>query len=106
MLTVHKAAPGLVAALLCCSWRPDASAGPKLFRIIRVTPKGEGDGTSWATATSLQRLVDRAAGDEGAILNQCDEIWLSRGTHRLSKRLVANRDWHVRILGGFAGGYM
>jgi hypothetical protein len=39
-------------------------ADKHFFRIIRVTPDGEGDGRSWAHATSLQRLVDGAV-DEG-----------------------------------------
>ena len=77
------------------------------FRIVHVTPDGQGDGKSWRHATSLQRLVDGAE-DEAAILNPkgtvpCCQLWLGRGEHRLSKRLYANRDFHVSILGGFAG---
>jgi len=77
------------------------------FRIVYVTPDGQGDGRSWRKATSLQRLVDEAA-DEAAILNAnalvpCYQLWLSRGEHRLSKRLCANRDFHVSVLGGFTG---
>ena len=77
------------------------------FRRVRVTPDGQGDGRSWEQATSLQRLVGDAPG-EAAILNArggvpCDQLWLSRGEHCLSKRLYANRDFHVSILGGFTG---
>ena len=77
------------------------------FRVVYVTPDGRGDGRSWAQATSLQRLVDCAA-NEAAILSPkgtvpCDQLWLNCGEHRLSKRLYANRDFHVSILGGFAG---
>jgi len=85
----------------------DWDAEKYFFRIVHVTPDGKGDGSSWEKAISLQRLVDRAK-DEDAILNSrgtvpCDHLWLRRGEHRLNKRLYANRDFHVSILGGFAG---
>ena len=85
----------------------DRWADRYFFRIIHVTPNGQGDGRTWKRATSLQRLVDDAANDE-EILNAkgtvpCDQLWLSHGEHHLTKRLFANRDFHVSILGGFAG---
>ncbi len=103
---------GLLAVwcLMPASWAEsdaDWDAEKYFFRIIHVTPNGTGDGRSWEKAISLQRFVDRAK-SEDAILNAkgavpCDRLWLSRGEHRLNKRLYANKDFHVSILGGFAG---
>ena len=98
----------LVASLATDQQTPAVRREDKyFFRTIHVTPDGRGDGRRWEQATSLQRLVDGAE-DEAAILNRkgtvpCEQLWLSRGEHHLSKRLFANKDFHVSILGGFAG---
>ncbi|MBC9798263.1 right-handed parallel beta-helix repeat-containing protein, partial [Sinomicrobium weinanense] len=62
--------------------------------IIRVTPDGEGDGSSWAKASSIEDAVNDAS--EG------DEIWVQAGTYRISETLNLNVS-DVKLFGGFDG---
>lgn len=59
------------------------------FRIVYVTPDGQGDGGTWRKATSLQRLVDEAA-DEAAILNSNALVRASSKTGASTSRSPAS----------------
>jgi hypothetical protein len=70
-----------------------------LANVIHVVPGGEGEGTSWKDATSLQQAL--------AIAQAGDEIWVAAGTSLptlTDDRTAAFRvPTGVKLLGGFAG---
>ncbi len=61
-------------------------------RIIRVSPIGNGNGSSWSNAADLERALDTAK-------NEVCHIWLLEGTYRPAQTLVIPQSTH--IYGGF-----
>ena len=67
-------------------------------RVLRVTPTGSGDGSSWSQASSLSAALGAAGAN--------DTIWVARGTYQPSTSMPSSsfalRDL-INVYGGFAG---
>ena len=60
---------------------------------VRPTATGDGTGSSWSNATTLEHAVSVATTDQA--------IWVQAGTYNLTATLVVSHG--VRLYGGFAG---
>ncbi|RNL94602.1 hypothetical protein ED312_01415, partial [Sinomicrobium pectinilyticum] len=79
----------VTAFFTACLWSVFAQAQT----IIRVTPNGTGDGSSWDQASSIEDAIANASRN--------DKIWVRQGTYKIKPTLQINKT--LEIYGGYSG---